>query len=333
MNNIKDNVLDLKTKDLNINYIDFEKFNKIKNKNPSSYYMINGSRKINLPEVSEMSEASAKNIFSEVSPLSVSTLSGGKKKSKDKSKDKSKGKSKAKEELSSTSFTFSDVTVTENSRLNNNPEITSVSGGGSSSKSSSKHSSSSSSSKRSSSSSTSVSKQSRNRYNDASFNNQLNPQIQNKLKGLPENYFDLAPEHLINGMPQGEMGMPQGEMGMPQGDMGMPQGEMGMPQGEMGMSQMNMSMPQMNMPMNMPMQNIPSGLGQVPPMPADMQQIAMNHGAMPQMQGQMHPQLNVPTMNNPMASFMGMGQGQGMQMGGGAKPIQKYKLTLDKFFF
>jgi len=327
MNNIKDNVSELKTKDLNINYIDFDKFknltklNKIKNKNPSSYYMINGSRKINLPEVSDMTEASEKNIFSEVSPLSVNTLSGGKNKSK-------KSKSHKKDDYSSTSFTFSDITVTAtDSKTKVNPEITSVSERGKSS-SSSKGSSSSSSAKNSSttskgsSSSSSSSKDlSRQRYNDMGYTNHLDKNTQSKLNSLPENYFDLAPDHMLNGL----QGMQGADMGIPQGDMGMPQmnGDMGMPQMPMNMAQM------------------PPMPAQMPPMPADMQQAAMNSGMMPQMAmpqmampGQMHPQLNVPMMNNPMASFMGMGQAQGMQMGGGEqKELKKYKLTLDNFFF
>jgi hypothetical protein len=70
---------------------------------------------------------------------------------------------------------------------------------------------------------------------------------------------------------------------------------------------------------------------QAPPMPADMQKIAMQ-GQMGQM-GQMNQQLNVPMMNNPMSQFMGM-QPQPMQMGGGKnKKIQKYTLSLDKNFF
>ena len=94
---------------------------------------------------------------------------------------------------------------------------------------------------------------------------------------------------------------------------------MGMPMGQMPMGQM--PMPQM--PQNM----------QMPPMPADMQQASMKMG------GPMHSQLNVPMMNNPMANFMGMQQGQGNMTGGGVKPLKKYKLTKDKisagkdFFF
>jgi len=322
--NIKDSISNLKIKDFNINYIDLNKLNflKIKNKNPNPYYMINGSRKINLPEVSDMSEASAKNIFSEVSPfsektLTENTLSGGVKKS---------GKKKShKKDLSSTSFTFSDATETAK-----NVNITSVSGGGSSSSSTSnkKSSASSTSSSSSSTASEKMSRQ-RNRYNDMSYNSHLDNRTKSKLDRLPDNYFDLAPDHLLNGM----QNMPQ-DMGMPQEDMGMPQEDMGMPQ-DMGMGQMApqmpMGMPQMapQMPMGMP--QMPMGMGQIPPMPADMQQAAMGNGMAPQM----HPQLNVPMMNNPMASFMGMGQGmgQGMQMGGSSQPLQKYKLTLDKFFF
>jgi len=317
--NIKDSVSNLKIKDLNINYIDLNKLNFLKNKNPDSYYMINGSRKINLPEVSDMSEASAKNIFSEVSPLSENTLSGGVNKS---------GKKKFyKKDLSSTSFTFSDATETAK-----NVNITSVSGGGSSSSSTTSKKSSSSSSS-SSTQSEKMSRQ-RNRYEDMSYNAHLDTRTKSKLDRLPDNYFDLAPDHLLNGMqnmPQGDMGMPQGNMGMPQGNMGMPQGDMGMPQGNMGIPQGDMGMPQMAPPMQMGLPQMPMGMGQIPPMPADMQQAAMNNGVGPQM----HPQLNVPMMNNPMANFMGMGQGMGpgMQMGGSSQPLQKYKLTLDKFFF
>jgi hypothetical protein len=71
-------------------------------------------------------------------------------------------------------------------------------------------------------------------------------------------------------------------------------------------------------------------------MPADMQQAASGQmAAINPMMGQMHPQLNVPMMNNPMANFMGMGQNiqMGGQAGGSSKPLQKYKLTLDNFFF
>ena len=318
MNNIKDNVSDLKTKDLNINYIDFDKLqnlNKIKNKNPSSYYMINGSRKINLPEVSDMSEASERKLFSEVSPLSSNTLSGG----KNKSASYKKSKAHKKEDYSSTSFTFSDVSVTATqSKKQINPEITSVSEKGKPSSSSSSKGSSTTSKGGSSSSSSSSSKdlsRQRNRYNDMGYANHLDKNTQSKLNSLPENYFDVAPDHMVHGL----QGMPNSDMGMPQ----MPGADMGM---QMGMPQMPMNMGQM-----------PPMPAQMPPMPADMQQAAMNSGMAPQMPqmgmpGQMHPQLNVPMMNNPMASFMGMGQG--MQMGGGEqKELKKYKLTLDNFFF
>ena len=101
------------------------------------------------------------------------------------------------------------------------------------------------------------------------------------------------------------------------------------------MGQMPQQMPQMPMG-QMPMGQMPNMA--MPPMPSDMQQASMKMG------GPMHSQLNVPMMNNPMANFMGpMGQMPQMQgnnmMGGGAKPLKKYKLSKDKisvgkdFFF
>jgi len=290
-------VSSLKMKESGIKYIESGFLNnlyKIKNKKSNQYYstMIKGSRKINLPELSEASNA-----------LSFSSMSGGKPK-------KSSKKSKSKKIESSTSFNMSD-SISNNRSIN--PHLTSIS----SITQSGGKSSSSKSSSSSASSASSTPKESRSR----SSKKQNRTYGHHKLENLPDGYFDLAPEHLVhsmqNQMPQeGQMPTQQmPEQYMPQeGQMLVNQG-MNMPQ------QMPQEMPQ-EMAMNPAMMN-PSMMN-----PAMMNPAMMNPGMMNM--GQMHGQLGVPMMNNPMANFMGM-QPQQMQTGGGKK-LQKYKLTNQFFF-
>jgi hypothetical protein len=159
--------------------------------------------------------------------------------------------------------------------------------------------------------------------------NYLNDNDRERINKLPDNYVDLAPDHMIQNMPNldqpvmSDMGMQMNPMmppGMPPGMPQMPQ--MGqMPQGMTGMTGMQ------GMQNGIP----PQALAQLqtPPMPEAMQKIAMQAQGIPNM-GPMNSQLNVPMMNNPMAQMMGV-QPQ-MQMGGGQK-MTKYKLKLDKNFF
>lgn len=191
----------------------------------------------------------------------------------------------------------------------------------SSSTSDGKSSSSKSSSSSSSSSSESDAKQKRNQEagQNLEYINYLKPEVRNKLKKLPEGYMDLAPENMLQNMPNLDQNMGANAMS----DMGMPadmQG-MGMPAGMPGMG-MGMNMP--NMGMGMP--QMPPNMMAAPPMPAEMQKIAMGASM-----GQMNPQLQTPMMANPMSQFMGM-QPQMPQMGG-SKKMKKYKLVLDKNFF
>ncbi len=338
MNNIKEPIKTLTVRDSNINYIDSKKLlNKNKNKYSNQYYsMIKGSRKIALPGLtSEISE------YSEVSSIS---MDGGAKKKGSKGASKKSNKARA-ETISATSFTITEssrntqasatasATQASVSAKIVNPEITSVSSvssvGGArrgshkgkqsrhndssstshkgSSSSSTQHKGSSSSSSSASSSTTVTEKHQKRHHAKAhGYNNQLNPAVQSKLNKIPEGYFDLAPEHLVNGLQQGMEGaMSPGQQGM----QGMPQeGMMGMPQ-QMGA--------------------MPSQMGP-PPMPEYMKNMAMGGQQMNNM-GPMNNQLGVP-MDNQMASFMGM-QGMAPQMGGGKK-LQQFKLVTDnKFFF
>ncbi len=330
MNNIKEPIKTLTVKDSSINYINLKDLNKIKNKKPTQYYsMIKGSRKIALPGLSsEVSE------YSEVSSVS---MHGGAKRG---SKGAKSGKKshKAQETISATSFTITESarntasakSASVSARIVN-PEVTSVSSVASdfgrkkgskkgrhqsresekksssssgSSSSSTNHKGSSSSSTGSSSTETEKHQSRHHKHKDMELNTRLNPNMQKQLNGIPEGYFDLAPEHMINGLQQDGMpSMSPMSQGMPQ--MGqMPQ------EGMMGMPQMG-QMPQM-----------------APPMPEYMKNIAMGGQQMGPQMGAMNGQLGVP-MDNQMASFMGM---QAPQMGGG-RPMQKYKLVNDKFFF
>lgn len=361
MENIRENIDLLNIKGSGIKYIESSFLNNFENKKSNQYYrnMLKGSRQIlSLESLTESSvstnvksdntrssKSSTKSKLSSSASASASVLSGGAKK---------------KDNLtSSTSFTFTESNqsnqYSESAATIVNPELTSVtqstmSGGKkssnkkaqkkssknkdkkmkggkteSSSSSSSSSKSSSSSSKSSSSSSTeSEAKQKRNQTDgqNLEYINYLKPEVRSKLKKLPEGYMDLAPENMLQNMPNLDQNMGANAMS----DMGMPadmQG-MGMPAGMPGMG---MNMP--NMGMGMP--QMPPNMMAAPPMPAEMQKIAM--GASMGQMGPMNQQLQAPMMANPMSQFMGMGMQPQMPQMGGAKKMKKYKLVLDKNFF
>jgi hypothetical protein len=331
MNNIKEPIESMNIKDSNIKYIESSFLNKFQNKKSNQYYsnMIKGSRKISGLELSE----STNNNMSEA-------VAGGAKKNMGFSATSTMRSYKKHNDTSSTSFTVTDNSVATMV----NPDLTSVSekklskknkkhsksrknrlDRGKSDKKSSSSSDSSKSSKSSKSSSSSstetedMGRTQKNMNQDLEYINYLNVNDRKKLQKLPDGYVDAAPEHMLQNMPNlnqpgiSDMGMQFNQMNMnPMMPPGMPPG---MPSGPMGPSSVNVQQALAQM--------------QPPPMPADMQQIAMQ-GQM----GQMNQQLNVPMMNNPMSQFMGM-QPQPMQMGGSKdkKKMQKYTLSLDKNFF
>ena len=341
MNNVKEPIEKLNIKDSSIKYIDSNFLNKFQNKKSNQYYsnMLKGSRKITGLEITDSSNDIVEGGARKNLGLSAtSTMKSYK------SKD-SKKKHNKKNVVSSTSFTF-----TENSsRTIVNPELTSDSSykpkktskskskhskskkdrmnGGksedkkSSSSSSSSSKSSSSSSKSSSSSDSDKMKRQTNNTNQQNLEyiNYLNDYDRKSLKKLPSNYVDLAPEHMIQNMPNLDQQPVMSDMGMQMNPM-MPPGMPGMP-----------GMPEMPAMQGMPNGIPPQALAQLqtPPMPESMQKIAMQAQGIPNM-GPMNSQLNVPMMNNPMAQMMGMQPP--MQMGGGKK-MTKYKLVTDKKFF
>ena len=351
MENIKENIELLNVKESGIKYIESNFLNKFQNKISNQYYsnMLSGKRRIS--GLVSLTESSVNN-----SVTSESVLSGGAKKT---------GKTN-KVSASSTSFTFTENSKSVNDATIVNPELTSVTStqtgtgkkssksskstksskssvshssrkqkGGKSERSSSSSSSSESSSSSNSSSSTESEKKSKQEAGqNLEYINYLNPKVKNQLKKLPEGYMDLAPDHLLQNMPNLDQNV-DGVAGM--GDMG----QMNPPAAMGAMPQLGMMNPAAAMG------QMPPAMMSAPPMPAEMQQIAM--GAMGN--GMMNQQLQTPMMNNPMSQFMGMQpqmpgmqmpgmqmpgmQMPGMQMGG-AKQVKKYKLVFDKknnFFF
>lgn len=338
MNNVKEPIEKLNIKDSSIKYIDSNFLNKFQNKKSNQYYsnMLKGSRKITGLEMTESSNDVAEGGARKNLGLSAtSTMKSYK------SKDSKKKHSK--KDVSSTSFTF-----TENSsRTIVNPQLTSESsykpksskkkhskskkdrmdGGKSEHKKSSSSSSSKSSSTSSKSSSSSdgekLNRQKNQGMQNLEYINYLNDGDRERINKLPDNYVDLAPEHMIQNMPNLDQQAVMSDMGMQMNPMMPP----GMP------PSMPPTMPSgpMPMPLGMPQGLPPQALAQLqtPPMPEAMQKIAMQAQGIPNM-GPMNSQLNVPMMNNPMAQMMGMQPP--MQMGGGKK-MTKYKLVTDKKFF
>jgi hypothetical protein len=344
MNNIKESIENLNVKDSSIKYIESDFLNKFQNKKSNQYYsnMIKGSRKIQGLDLTESNNSDMEGgVRKHLGLSATSTMRSDV--SHNKSSKKSSKKSKKHEAISSTSFTFterSDRTIvnpqltsdesrrkSKNKKQSRKNKFEDASIKKSSSSSSSKSSKSSSS--KSSSSSSSDDKKMRRSHKDGQqleYINFVNEKDRKKLEKLPEGYMDVAPDHMIQNMPNLEQQQMVSDMG-----------------GQFDQMQMNPMMPPgmpPAMPPNMP-PNMPGNLPQqalqqmqTPPMPAELQQIAMQAQmggpgmAMPNM-GPMNSQLNVPMMNNPMAQMMGMQPP--MQMGGGK--MTKYKLKLDKKFF
>lgn len=327
--------------------------------------MLKGSRKITGLEMTDSSNDVVEGGARKNLGLSAtSTMKSYKSKSKD-----SKKKHNNKDVVSSTSFTFtensartivnpeltSDVSYkpkksskSKHSKSNKSKYSKSkkdrLNGGksedkkssSSSSSSSSKSSNSSSSSKSSSSSDGKKLNRQKNQgmhgvqgMQNLEYINYLNDGDRERINKLPDSYVDLAPEHMIQNMPNLDQQAVMSDMGMQMNPMNqmMPPG---MPPGMPPQMPPGMSSPQ-GMPPGMPQGIPPQALAQMqtPPMPQEMQKIAMQAQGIPNM-GPMNSQLNVPMMNNPMAQMMGMQPP--MQMGGGKK-MTKYKLVTDKNFF